>query len=214
MNRRNGQTAKNHTRAKGHDTRERIINVAENVFAQYGYLAARVDDIADEVGVRRSTLFYHFPNKQALYVAVINRAIDDEAEYFSEKASVEAGAAPVTELEQLTDASFNFMMDYPNFSYLVLHTLASNRIDDVPTKLSSSTLEWWRMVLERGQAAGAFCDDVTVAECIALVGGITTFYITIPHSQTEDLNAISGVNRERIRLKLQRLVKELVVRGD
>lgn len=193
------------------DTRERILNAAENVFARYGYMATRVDDIAAAAGIRRPSLFHHFRSKQDLYVTVMNRAIEHLAAYFEKHTLLEREVPPERELAQMVDATFDFLVDHRDFSYLILHTLADNRIDEVPTEMSSITLDSWQAILDRGRSAGVF-KDVSVGECIALVGGVTTFYITMPNSRTAVLKGTGQLNRQRIKQELQQMVRTLVLR--
>lgn len=56
-------------------TRERLLDAAAKAFGSAGFNGARLEDIAAEVGIRRSSLLYHFDSKQALYVAVIENAV-------------------------------------------------------------------------------------------------------------------------------------------
>ena len=59
------------------DTREKILEVAETRFAARGYAGAHLQAIAEEVGVQKTALYYYFPSKAALYVAVLSRMLDD-----------------------------------------------------------------------------------------------------------------------------------------
>ncbi len=54
-------------------TIERILDAAEDVFAQKGYEAASLGEVADKVGIRSPSLYNHFKNKEALYSAVLDR---------------------------------------------------------------------------------------------------------------------------------------------
>ncbi len=54
----------------------RILNAAEIVFGQRGYLGTSLDEIAGEVGIRSPSLLYHFESKSVLYAAVIHRMFD------------------------------------------------------------------------------------------------------------------------------------------
>lgn len=53
--------------------RQRILDAAAGEFAREGYLRARVADIARRAEVSEGSIYVHFPNKQALLVAVGER---------------------------------------------------------------------------------------------------------------------------------------------
>jgi TetR/AcrR family transcriptional regulator, cholesterol catabolism regulator len=55
--------------------RERIIEVAMRHFAERGYRGVRVEDIANEVGVAKGTVFLDFQSKEGLFLAAYQRAV-------------------------------------------------------------------------------------------------------------------------------------------
>lgn len=198
---------------RGSDTRKHILDVAEAMFARYGYFAASVNTIARESGLRRASLFHHFPNKQSLYLAVMNRLMAIEVEYFREALLDDPARSPEADLEQIVDATFNFLVDEPNIAYLSLHTLACNRADDMPTDISEFSTYWWRRILERGREAGVF-QQIGAPECIALMGGMINQYVALRASKTASLNTIADVDRDRVKAHIQKMMKALVLRGD
>ena len=56
-------------------TRERILDVAEALFAERGLAGTAVRDIAREAGLTAPSLYNHFDGKQALYEAVLARGV-------------------------------------------------------------------------------------------------------------------------------------------
>src|SRR5690606_42132103 len=87
--------------------RERqMIEVAESVFAERGYAAASMDEIAERVGVSKPMLYEYFQSKEGLLLACIQaaRAALREA---SEK-SVSCTTMVVDALSQGLFALFNF----------------------------------------------------------------------------------------------------------
>ena len=58
-------------------TAERILDAAEDLFAERGYTATSLGDVADRVGIRSPSLYNHFRNKEALYTAVLERLLTD-----------------------------------------------------------------------------------------------------------------------------------------
>jgi TetR/AcrR family transcriptional regulator len=57
------------------DIRGRILTAAEAVFAERGYAGATTREIAEHAGIGKRMLFYYFPNKDAVYRAVLERII-------------------------------------------------------------------------------------------------------------------------------------------
>jgi AcrR family transcriptional regulator len=53
-------------------TRERILEAALNLFSQYGYAGTTVRQLARAVGLRESSLYNHFLNKEAIYAALMD----------------------------------------------------------------------------------------------------------------------------------------------
>ncbi len=65
-------------------TAERVLDAAEDLFAEKGYAATSLGDVADRVGIRSPSLYNHFRNKEALYQAVVQRLLDRFAGPLSE----------------------------------------------------------------------------------------------------------------------------------
>ncbi len=51
----------------GSVTRERILQIALQVFAEHGYEGARMDKIAAEVGINKASLYFHFKSKEDIF---------------------------------------------------------------------------------------------------------------------------------------------------
>lgn len=54
------------------DTRARILQVAQVLFAERGYRGTSLRDIAKRIGIKAPSLLHHFPSKQQLYLAVLD----------------------------------------------------------------------------------------------------------------------------------------------
>lgn len=57
--------------------RAELIEAAARVFRRKGFPAARLQDIAEEVGIDRATLYYYTSSKEALYEEVVSEAVRD-----------------------------------------------------------------------------------------------------------------------------------------
>jgi len=63
---------------RSRDAEERIIEAAARVFARYGYFNAPVQLIAQEAGVSKGLVFWHFRTKEELVVRVAERALPSD----------------------------------------------------------------------------------------------------------------------------------------
>ncbi|MBI4305463.1 MAG: TetR/AcrR family transcriptional regulator [Chloroflexi bacterium] len=57
-------------------TRDRILEAAEAVFAEKGYHEALVDEVADATSLSKGGIYFHFPSKEHLFFAVLDRLAD------------------------------------------------------------------------------------------------------------------------------------------
>ena len=55
--------------------RARIVDVALRHFAEHGYHAARVEDVARELGIAKGSVFQHFGTKEGLFLAAYKKAV-------------------------------------------------------------------------------------------------------------------------------------------
>jgi TetR/AcrR family transcriptional regulator, fatty acid metabolism regulator protein len=53
-------------------TRDRILQAALQIFAEKGYHRAVVDDIVRASGTSKGAVYHHFPNKEALFLALVD----------------------------------------------------------------------------------------------------------------------------------------------
>ena len=87
------------------DIRTDILNSAESLFAQKGYAATSLREIADEVGVNPAMVHYYFGNKDALLRQVLERTLVPLAAAIAEMKSGEN--APVNGIVHLLLRSFS-----------------------------------------------------------------------------------------------------------
>src|SRR6266705_1271086 len=59
------------TQQEGRSVRESILTAAVQLFAEYGYHAAPLRDIARLAGIQAASIYYHYANKEALLVEIM-----------------------------------------------------------------------------------------------------------------------------------------------
>jgi AcrR family transcriptional regulator len=102
-------------------TTERILAAAEQEFADAGFAGARLEDIAATAGLRRPSLLYHYPTKDALYAAAVARS-------FEQLRNVLGGAIAEDgtfekRLDRLAGTYVSFLIEHPAIARLVVREL-------------------------------------------------------------------------------------------
>ncbi len=147
--------------ADARSTRERVLAAALASFASRGYGATSLDAVADGLGVRKQTILYYFPSKEALLAAVIERAAAD----------LDAMLAPVgpvdgpSRVAAVVDATFRLGTRRPELLALVREVVR------LGPPASTQLLEAVRPLLRR---AGAAVPEATVLTVAAMVVGVAT----------------------------------------
>jgi AcrR family transcriptional regulator len=100
------------------NTRERLLTAARTAFARSGFHGASVEEIASEAGYSTGALYSNFEGKEDLFVALMEREIEEHAQEIStavrEQASISDRAAGgarqwMTMIEREPEALLLFM---------------------------------------------------------------------------------------------------------
>jgi TetR/AcrR family transcriptional regulator len=151
-----------------------ILAAAENVFAEHGYDRARLEDVAQAVGIRRASLLYHFRDKPTLYAAVLDSMLDDLFARYRRVLDVEGPTG--ARLEDTIDAWLHFSAERPALIRIMLRELAdgvsehsrpfADRALPIVTALAD--------VIATGQAEGAL-RRTSALHVLMILGGATSF---------------------------------------
>jgi len=78
-------------RPRSEAKRGRIVEVAIRHFAERGYNAARVEDIAAQLGIAKGSVFQHFKSKDGLFFEAYKKAVQSFPRYMQAPAEAKAG---------------------------------------------------------------------------------------------------------------------------
>lgn len=101
---------------KPKDTRTRIMDIAEAAILEKGYGGTSIEEIIEAAGITKSGFFYHFPDKNALALALLERYIEVEDAFF----------------DDLFDRAAD-LHDDPLHAFLIGLKLFSEQMADLPT---------------------------------------------------------------------------------
>ncbi|WP_063756441.1 TetR/AcrR family transcriptional regulator [Streptomyces sp. NRRL S-1824] len=165
------------TRPAGHKA---IIEAARKEFAEQGYGATSIRDIAQRAGVSLSALYYYYKGKQELLVAILDEGLDA---YFEacDKALESAGDDPAERLEAIVAATVRFRTGHPVKSSIVLTEGRSLEAEHLERyrKNEERASQQFRDIIDKGVEEGVFLtpypDDARRA-VIAMCNAIAQWY--------------------------------------
>lgn len=131
------------TLSKGEQTRERIMDIAQDAVLHKGFASTSIDEIISEAGITKSGFFYHFRDKNDLAKALLQRYTDEEWKVFGQlfKQADELSEDPLHSFLIFLKLFADLMGDLPNghpgcliASYVYQDFLFSREVRDMTTE--------------------------------------------------------------------------------
>lgn len=182
-------------------TRLRILAAAREEFADHGYMGARVDRIARTAHANKRLLYYYIGNKEALYLATLERAYADirtaERELRLEELE------PLAAIERLVRFTWAYFNANPSFVALLntenlhraRHLVKSRQIPDV----NSTVVAIVGRILAKGARQGAIRPGIDPLQLYISIASLCYFYVSNIHTLTvvfaRDLKARRALDR-------------------
>ncbi len=111
----------------GHDVREQILKSAERLISRRGVDNTSLMDIALKTKLSRGTLYYYFPTKQDLLLAIADRHMDGVTTEFVELIRDRSLNDPLAILQQLFNMVLADRMRGGIHAHLLLEAARGNR---------------------------------------------------------------------------------------
>ena len=147
-----------------------ILSAALASFAERGFAATRLDDVAARAGVTKGTLYLYFPSKEELFKAVVRQELVPNLE--SAEAMVAGSTAPSLDLLEQLVRNFARIVGSPLGAIPKLVLTEAGNFPDLARFYLEEVVErgktLFRKVLDRGVAGGEFrpVDTESVVLCI------------------------------------------------
>lgn len=172
---------RNGTKNAAGDTRERILETAEDAFAYYGFSGASLQDIADRVGIKKASLFYYFKGKEELYAEVIQRVFK-AIEGILFPTIYDANAGYAKKIEHMVGSTFDLLAKHPNYARMLYRELLDNedRVAEVSGMLFGPLLQAATDFLQKGMDEGALKPLDPMHYLLSNLGSITFYFVAGP----------------------------------
>jgi AcrR family transcriptional regulator len=140
--------------------REKILDAAAALFARRGFAGVGLSEIAEAVGLSKSSLFHHFPTKAQLYAAVVERILREIETSLTR--ALAAGGSPVKRLDRWVDTIVDLLGARASHARLLLRSLfeddeltGSSDEERAADRALARIIESATQLLREGMASGA-----------------------------------------------------------
>jgi TetR/AcrR family transcriptional regulator len=165
-------------------TRAALLRAGSSAFASRGFSGARTQTIADEAGVNKALILYHFGGKQGLYSAVILDHIVRAQSRITE--ALEDLDSPAERLDAFVGTFGKCMAEAPDFSRIVMREQmgGAHRLEPEVRDRFFGFFAIVRGVLEDGIRSGEFRSLDPHSTHLSLVGSLVMYQLTAPARET------------------------------
>lgn len=157
------------------ETRKRLLDAAEAEFASKGFPGARLRDVAQAAGVQQALIHHYFDDKDGLYRAVLERALEQTTA--NSWAILGKATDVVSLLEAFVDLLLKFHEDHANFLAILRLEAASGSslFVDLIQARTGPVFEAAESTLRGYQALGKVRSDLAPARIIESIIALTLF---------------------------------------
>ncbi|MGY8664973.1 TetR/AcrR family transcriptional regulator [Bradyrhizobium sp. UFLA05-109] len=165
-------------------TRQEILDIAFEEFAENGLSGGNTDAIAARADVTKRLIFYYFNSKEELFIAVLEMA------YAGMRAAEEdlhlEALAPEAAIRALAEFTFDYHQAHPQFVRLVsIENIHRGRHIAVSRKLKEMTqpsISQIAKLLERGVAGGVIRPGIDPIELHMTLNALSFFAVANRHT--------------------------------
>lgn len=160
------------------DTRQRLLNIAEQLFAERGFYGVSIAAIASEVGFTKQGLLHYFNSKEKLYGAILQRISDDFQEQQTE--AEQASEEPIESLKRFYAALAEPSETNTRRTRLLMRELLDNnaRAANAENWYLKEFLERLIVMVKAIEGLQALSDEEALIFAYQLLGAVNYFLIS------------------------------------
>jgi AcrR family transcriptional regulator len=202
------------------DKKDHILDVAERVFADYGFDGASTRTISGEAGVNMAMLNYYFGSKEGLFLAIFERKISSFRTLLQNIGNDDSMTA-WCKLDKCIDNYVERIIVNNCFQKLISREISMNKrwglTDKIIEILMVNVVEI-RKIIEEGVNNGSFYKHIDVPMVIATIFGTKNYVINMPQLSSlilghdvRDEKFMEEELKPRIKAYMKRLLKAYLV---
>ena len=185
-------------------TRERILAVATQEFAAYGYDGARVDAIVKRCRMSKNLLYHYFDGKEALFIEVMERAYASMRTRQNEVTLT--GRDPRGDMRALVVHMVQHFAEEPEFISLLstenLHKARHIRKSKVIADMFNPLIGTLKRLVRQGQQLGVFRADADWVDLYISISGLASYFISNRYTLSTVLD-VDLTSAARMKRRLQ-----------
>jgi AcrR family transcriptional regulator len=169
------------------ETSEKILSAARRLFVKQGYTATSIRQLAESAGIGKATIYHHFPDKQAIVMALLKRNITRMEDALG---LVRAEQDPRRRIQVAAETSVGFLFESADILQVVRREISGGR-DQMQSAYSKFFQEYMALLadaIQRGMDQGIFrpVDPVNAARVLMTMiqGTFAMAYLINERAQT------------------------------
>ena len=155
---------------------EEVYAAAARLFATRGYHATRMQDIADELGMLKGSLYYYFDSKEDLIVKITSGRIEELLK--AVQAIVDTGYSPTQKLTLAIDEHLRFFQDHVHIYTIFVREHLSDINDGTANTadlLNKQYQNLFTQILQEGIDAGEFSAETDTQVVMRAILGMCNY---------------------------------------
>lgn len=157
------------------ETREKIIQAADQLFGQVGYDAASTREIAELCGVNKALIHYHFKSKEALLEIILDRYYDKLITMIGE--SLLGDGSLMDKMKRTADAYMDFLSENRNFARTVQREASGGKHVDRIQRHMVPIFELGMEAIQREHPSTS-SGDLAASQLLTSIYGMIVSYFT------------------------------------
>jgi len=176
------------------ETYDKILQTAYRLFVQKGYTATSMREVAAEAGIGKATIYHHFPDKQAIVMALLEKRsarIDETLKL------VRAEQDPRERIRVAVTANFSSLLESLDIMQIVRREVPSgrDRMQDGFVSFFQESMALLTDAIRRGTEQGIFrpVDPTKAAKTLMtmIVGTFAMAYLVGGHPNLSQEDALT-----------------------